>query len=57
MHRRRAGGFGLCRPLDIGHSCVGARVDRQRYPLCQQLDRGQTVNYTRHRARARMLRG
>ncbi|MBT0415405.1 bifunctional GTP diphosphokinase/guanosine-3',5'-bis pyrophosphate 3'-pyrophosphohydrolase [Morganella morganii subsp. morganii] len=28
---------------DIGHSCVGARVDRQPYPLSQQLTSGQTV--------------
>ncbi|MCR3756075.1 MAG: bifunctional (p)ppGpp synthase/hydrolase SpoT [Sodalis sp. Psp] len=28
---------------DIGHSCVGARVDRQPYPLSQPLSSGQTV--------------
>ncbi|NHL58006.1 TGS domain-containing protein, partial [Staphylococcus aureus] len=28
---------------DIGHACVGARVDRQPYPLSQPLSRGQTV--------------
>jgi guanosine-3',5'-bis(diphosphate) 3'-pyrophosphohydrolase len=28
---------------DIGHACVGARVDRQPYPLSQSLASGQTV--------------
>ncbi|WMQ74093.1 MAG: Bifunctional (p)ppGpp synthase/hydrolase SpoT [Sodalis sp.] len=28
---------------DIGHACVGARVDRQPYPLPQSLTSGQTV--------------
>ncbi|EKT60989.1 bifunctional GTP diphosphokinase/guanosine-3',5'-bis pyrophosphate 3'-pyrophosphohydrolase [Providencia sneebia] len=28
---------------DIGHACVGARVDRQPYPLSQSLTNGQTV--------------
>ena len=28
---------------DIGHSCVGARVDRQPYPLSRALNSGQTV--------------
>ena len=28
---------------DIGHACVGARVDRQHYPLSQSLSSGQTV--------------
>ncbi|MGK2946362.1 MAG: bifunctional GTP diphosphokinase/guanosine-3',5'-bis pyrophosphate 3'-pyrophosphohydrolase [Candidatus Malihini olakiniferum] len=28
---------------DIGHTCVGARVDRQLYPLSQSLNGGQTV--------------
>jgi GTP diphosphokinase / guanosine-3',5'-bis(diphosphate) 3'-diphosphatase len=28
---------------DIGHACVGARVDRQPYPLSQALSSGQTV--------------
>ncbi|MGB5856161.1 MAG: bifunctional GTP diphosphokinase/guanosine-3',5'-bis pyrophosphate 3'-pyrophosphohydrolase [Oceanisphaera sp.] len=28
---------------DIGHACVGARVDRQPYPLSQQLHSGQTI--------------
>nr|WP_314266493.1 bifunctional GTP diphosphokinase/guanosine-3',5'-bis pyrophosphate 3'-pyrophosphohydrolase [uncultured Moellerella sp.] len=28
---------------DIGHACVGARVDRQPYPLSQPLNSGQTV--------------
>ncbi|MBS3856678.1 bifunctional GTP diphosphokinase/guanosine-3',5'-bis pyrophosphate 3'-pyrophosphohydrolase [Proteus mirabilis] len=28
---------------DIGHACVGARVDRQPYPLSQSLRTGQTV--------------
>ncbi|MBK5143629.1 bifunctional GTP diphosphokinase/guanosine-3',5'-bis pyrophosphate 3'-pyrophosphohydrolase [Budviciaceae bacterium BWR-B9] len=28
---------------DIGHACVGARVDRQPYPLSQELHNGQTV--------------
>ncbi|CBJ79384.1 bifunctional: (p)ppGpp synthetase II; guanosine-3',5'-bis pyrophosphate 3'-pyrophosphohydrolase [Xenorhabdus bovienii str. Jollieti] len=28
---------------DIGHACVGARVDRQPYPLSQTLSSGQTV--------------
>ncbi|WON76877.1 bifunctional GTP diphosphokinase/guanosine-3',5'-bis pyrophosphate 3'-pyrophosphohydrolase [Serratia sp. UGAL515B_01] len=28
---------------DIGHACVGARVDRQPYPLSQALHSGQTV--------------
>jgi guanosine-3',5'-bis(diphosphate) 3'-pyrophosphohydrolase len=28
---------------DIGHACVGARVDRQPYPLSQPLTSGQTV--------------
>lgn len=28
---------------DIGHACVGARVDRQPYPLSQSLANGQTV--------------
>ncbi|MDF7679699.1 bifunctional GTP diphosphokinase/guanosine-3',5'-bis pyrophosphate 3'-pyrophosphohydrolase [Enterobacteriaceae bacterium ESL0689] len=28
---------------DIGHACVGARVDRQPYPLSQPLASGQTV--------------
>ncbi|MCG8709611.1 bifunctional GTP diphosphokinase/guanosine-3',5'-bis pyrophosphate 3'-pyrophosphohydrolase [Brenneria sp. 4F2] len=28
---------------DIGHACVGARVDRQPYPLSQSLNSGQTV--------------
>ncbi|HGN1707304.1 TPA: bifunctional GTP diphosphokinase/guanosine-3',5'-bis pyrophosphate 3'-pyrophosphohydrolase [Providencia rettgeri] len=28
---------------DIGHACVGARVDRQPYPLSQSLTSGQTV--------------
>jgi guanosine-3',5'-bis(diphosphate) 3'-pyrophosphohydrolase len=28
---------------DIGHACVGARVDRQPYPLSQALTSGQTV--------------
>ncbi len=28
---------------DIGHACVGARVDRQPYPLSQPLFSGQTV--------------
>ncbi|MFP1810283.1 bifunctional GTP diphosphokinase/guanosine-3',5'-bis pyrophosphate 3'-pyrophosphohydrolase [Lonsdalea quercina] len=28
---------------DIGHACVGARVDRQPYPLSQALKSGQTV--------------
>lgn len=28
---------------DIGHSCVGAQVDRQPYPLSQPLSSGQTV--------------
>lgn len=28
---------------DIGHACVGARVDRQPYPLSQALASGQTV--------------
>lgn len=28
---------------DIGHSCVGARVDRQPYPLSQPLSSGQAV--------------
>ncbi|MFC0229159.1 bifunctional GTP diphosphokinase/guanosine-3',5'-bis pyrophosphate 3'-pyrophosphohydrolase [Serratia aquatilis] len=28
---------------DIGHACVGARVDRQPYPLSQALNSGQTV--------------
>ncbi|MBG6242838.1 MAG: guanosine-3',5'-bis(diphosphate) 3'-diphosphatase [Candidatus Symbiopectobacterium sp. Dall1.0] len=28
---------------DIGHACVGARVDRQPYPLSQSLSSGQTV--------------
>ncbi len=28
---------------DIGHACVGARVDRQPYPLSQPLSSGQTV--------------
>ncbi|MEW9809214.1 MAG: bifunctional GTP diphosphokinase/guanosine-3',5'-bis pyrophosphate 3'-pyrophosphohydrolase [Candidatus Symbiodolus clandestinus] len=28
---------------DIGHSCVGSRVDRQSYPLSQPLNNGQTV--------------
>lgn len=28
---------------DIGHSCVGARVDRQPYPLSQRLHSGQTI--------------
>ncbi len=28
---------------DIGHSCIGARVDRQAYPLSQALVSGQTV--------------
>ncbi|PVP40373.1 hypothetical protein C4742_19095, partial [Salmonella enterica subsp. enterica serovar Mbandaka] len=26
-----------------GHACVGARVDRQPYPLSQPLSSGQTV--------------
>lgn len=28
---------------DIGHACVGARVDRQPYPLSRQLNSGQTI--------------
>lgn len=28
---------------DIGHGCVGARVDRQPYPLSQSLNTGQTI--------------
>ncbi|KTS72628.1 bifunctional GTP diphosphokinase/guanosine-3',5'-bis pyrophosphate 3'-pyrophosphohydrolase [Pantoea stewartii] len=28
---------------DIGHACVGARVDRQPYPLSQPLTSGQTI--------------
>ncbi|MCA7000942.1 bifunctional GTP diphosphokinase/guanosine-3',5'-bis pyrophosphate 3'-pyrophosphohydrolase [Dickeya solani] len=28
---------------DIGHACVGARVDRQPYPLSQALSSGQTI--------------
>lgn len=28
---------------DIGHACVGARVDRQPYPLSQRLHSGQTI--------------
>ncbi|MGS9174594.1 TGS domain-containing protein, partial [Salmonella enterica subsp. enterica serovar Infantis] len=28
---------------DIGHACVGARVDRQPSPLSQPLSSGQTV--------------
>lgn len=28
---------------DIGHACVGARVDRQPFPLSQALNNGQTV--------------
>lgn len=28
---------------DIGHACVGARVDRQPYPLSQTLTSGQTI--------------
>jgi len=28
---------------DIGHACVGARVDRQPYPLSQSLSSGQTI--------------
>ncbi|GKX52400.1 bifunctional GTP diphosphokinase/guanosine-3',5'-bis pyrophosphate 3'-pyrophosphohydrolase [Budvicia aquatica] len=28
---------------DIGHACVGSRVDRQPYPLSQELHNGQTV--------------
>ena len=28
---------------DIGHHCVGARVDRQPYPLSRPLSSGQTV--------------
>jgi guanosine-3',5'-bis(diphosphate) 3'-pyrophosphohydrolase len=28
---------------DIGHACVGARVDRQPYPLSQSLTSGQTI--------------
>lgn len=28
---------------DIGHACVGARVDRQPYPLSQPLSSGQTI--------------
>lgn len=28
---------------DIGHACVGARVDRQPYPLSQALNSGQTI--------------
>lgn len=28
---------------DIGHACVGSRVDRQSYPLSQPLHNGQTV--------------
>ncbi|MGP1924392.1 MAG: bifunctional GTP diphosphokinase/guanosine-3',5'-bis pyrophosphate 3'-pyrophosphohydrolase [Arsenophonus sp. NEOnobi-MAG3] len=28
---------------DIGHACVGARVDRQPYPLSQSLSTGQTI--------------
>ncbi|MBS9429587.1 bifunctional GTP diphosphokinase/guanosine-3',5'-bis pyrophosphate 3'-pyrophosphohydrolase [Photorhabdus akhurstii] len=28
---------------DIGHACVGSRVDRQPYPLSQSLTNGQTV--------------
>ncbi|WP_406665484.1 bifunctional GTP diphosphokinase/guanosine-3',5'-bis pyrophosphate 3'-pyrophosphohydrolase [Gallaecimonas sp. GXIMD1310] len=28
---------------DVGHSCVGARVDRQPYPLSMALENGQTV--------------
>ncbi|KTR90555.1 bifunctional GTP diphosphokinase/guanosine-3',5'-bis pyrophosphate 3'-pyrophosphohydrolase [Pantoea dispersa] len=28
---------------DIGHACVGARVDRQPYPLSQALTSGQTI--------------
>lgn len=28
---------------DIGHACVGARVDRQPYPLSQPLSNGQTI--------------
>ena len=28
---------------DIGHACVGARVDRQPYPLSRSLNSGQTV--------------
>ncbi|WP_115716971.1 bifunctional GTP diphosphokinase/guanosine-3',5'-bis pyrophosphate 3'-pyrophosphohydrolase [Gallaecimonas mangrovi] len=28
---------------DVGHSCVGARVDRQPYPLSMPLENGQTV--------------
>ena len=28
---------------DIGHACVGARVDRQPYPLSQRLHTGQTI--------------
>ena len=31
------------RHTDIGHACVGARVDRQPYPLSQPLTSGQTV--------------
>ena len=35
--------FAYALHTDIGHSCVGARVDRQPYPLSQQLTSGQTV--------------
>jgi len=29
---------------DVGHSCVGAKVDRQPYPLSHSLESGQTVS-------------
>ncbi|MEN1273220.1 TGS domain-containing protein, partial [Pseudomonas aeruginosa] len=53
--RRQAGGdfplpagatpvdFAYAVHTDIGHACVGARVDRQPYPLSQPLTSGQTV--------------
>ncbi len=38
---------------DEGHACVGARVDRQPYPLSQPLTSGQTVEITCLRGRTR----
>src|SRR5699024_9918426 len=35
--------FAYAVPPDIGHACVGARFDRQPYPLSQRLHTGQTI--------------
>ncbi len=35
--------FGYAVHTDVGNSCVGARVDRQPYPLSRKLKNGQTI--------------